>query len=131
MRFLDDERLYWDGDYCLSFLRELETPAQDDASANPQYHLYWYGPFSTKQAFAVKSLLATQRTPPQVTLWLDADDGYAGHEENPILSSLAPDLTVRAFDPSAECRGTPLEDRPELYEGSSPVERSDIFRFVT
>jgi hypothetical protein len=128
---LDDERLYWDADYCLRFLRELETPGQDDGSVSPQYHLYWYGPFSTKQAFAVKSLLATQRTPPEITLWLDAENGYAGHEQNTILGSLASELTVRAFDPSLECRGTPLEDRPELYEDCSPVKRSDLFRLVT
>jgi hypothetical protein len=46
---------------------------------------------------------------------------------------------VRPFDPSVECRGTPLkdspelylEDSPELYQGDSLVARFDVFRLVT
>lgn len=131
MRFLTDERLYRDTEYCLRFLRELKTSTHDDAAAGERYHLYWYGPFSRKQAFAVKSLLATQEVKPgEVWLWLDAEDGYADHQRNAILRPFAQYLSVRPFDPLVECRGTPLEDRPELYEGGSPVDRSDFFRWV-
>jgi hypothetical protein len=130
MRFLPDERLYWDADYCLRFLRELETPDEDDAPANEAYHLYWYGPFRPKQAFAVKSLLATQRRRGEVSLWLDAEHGYPGHEQNELLQSLASDISVRPFDVALECRGTPLEGRPELQENLSPLQRSDLFRLV-
>lgn len=132
MRFLADERLYWDTEYCLRFLRELERSNHDNAAAGERYHLYWYGPFSTKQAFAVKSLLATQEVKRgEVWVWLDAEDGYAGHKRNAILRPFAPHLSVRPFDPVVECRGTPLENSPELYRGVSPAARSDLFRFIT
>jgi Glycosyltransferase sugar-binding region containing DXD motif len=131
MRFLRDERLYWDAEYCLRFLRELETPNDDDVPANEPYHLYWQGPFSTKQAFAVKSVLATQRSRGEVCLWLDAEDGYPGHDRNEILRSLASEVSIRSFDPALECRGTPLEDRRELQENPDPLERANLFRLVT
>ena len=89
MRFLPDERLYWDADHCLRFLRELETPDEDDAPSGETYHLYWSGPFTHKQAFAVKSLLATQRRRGEVRLWLDPENGYPGHERNEALQSVA------------------------------------------
>ena len=131
MKFLPNKRLYWDAEYCLRFLRELETSNGDHSSPGERFHLYWHGPFSTKQAFAVKSLLATQKVGPgDVWLWLDKQDGYDGHERNPILQQLASDLLVLPFDPSVECRGTPVEDSPELYEGASAVARSDLFRLV-
>jgi Glycosyltransferase sugar-binding region containing DXD motif len=131
MRFLPDERLYWDADYCLDFLRELKPADEEEASANLRFHLYWRGAFSAKQAFAVKSIVATQRDCEEVCLWLDAEDGYDDHELNPALQGLPPLVSVRPFDPSAECLGTPLEDSPELYESLNPVFRSDLFRVVT
>ena len=131
MRFLPDERLYWDADYCLRFLRELESPDPEGISASPPFHVYWRGTFSAKQAFAVKSLVASQRGCEEVHLWLDAEDGYVGHGENSALQSLPSVVSVRPFDPSVECLGTPLEESPELYEELDPVFRSDLFRFVT
>jgi hypothetical protein len=57
MKFLADERLYSHTEECLQFLRGLRS-ACDGAGAGrrERYHLYWYGTFSLKQAFAVKSL---------------------------------------------------------------------------
>ena len=108
MRFLPDERLYRDARYCLRFLRELSASNRGDAAARERCHMYWYGPFSTKQAFAVKSLLATQDLKRcELWLWLDTEDGYAGHEQNAILRPLAPYLRVRPIDPRVESRGTP------------------------
>ncbi len=72
MRFLPDERLYWDAGHCLRFLRELETPDHGGV-AGERFHAYWQGPFTAKQAFWVKSILATQ-TNAEVWLWLDADN---------------------------------------------------------
>jgi hypothetical protein len=132
VRFLPDERLYSDTEYCLRFLRELATPGTDGTAAGERYHLYWRGRFSTKHAFAVKSLLATpDAARGEVCLWLDVEDGYEGHERNPALEPLRRRLSVRAFDPSAECRGTPFEGAPDLYREVSPTERSDLFRLVT
>jgi hypothetical protein len=130
MRFLPDERLYWDADYCLRFLRALDTPDEEDAPAGELYHLYWHGPFTAKHAFAVKSLLATQRRRGEVCLWLDAENGYPGHERNEVLQTLVSEISVRPFDPAIECRGTPLEDCRELQEHPSPLERANLFRLV-
>jgi Glycosyltransferase sugar-binding region containing DXD motif len=130
MRFLPDERLYWDADYCLRFLRELETPDEDDAPADEPYHLYWHGPFTFKQAFSVKSLLATQRRRGEVCLWLDAENGYPGYERNEILRTLGSDVSVRPFDAEVECRGTPLEGRTDLQKHPSPLERANLLRLV-
>ena len=131
MRFLPDERLYWDADHCLRFLRELEVPDEDEAPAGEPYHLYWSGPFTNKQAFAVKSLLATQRRRGEVCLWLDAENGYPGHERNEALRSLASEISVRPFDAALECRGTPLEGRSQLQEHPFPLERANLLRLVT
>lgn len=131
MRFLPDERLYWDADHCLRFLRELEPPDEDDAPSGEPYHLYWSGPFTNKQAFAVKALLATQRRRGEVCLWLDPENGYPGHERNEALQSVASEISVKPFDPALECRGTPVEGRTELLEHPSPLERANLLRLVT
>ena len=130
MRFLPDERLYWDADYCLRFLRDLEMPDEEDAPTGETYHLYWRGPFTTKHAFAVKSLLATQGRRGEVCVWLDAENGYPGHEQNEALQSVASEISVMAFDPAVECRGTPLEGRTELQQHPSPLEQANLFRLV-
>src|SRR5215212_8485466 len=98
MRFMPDERLYSDADYCLRYLREAET-ANRAVPGGERYHLYWSGLFSEKQAFAVKSVLATQDVGDgDVWLWLDAANGYEAHERNRVLAPLLPHLTVRPFD---------------------------------
>ena len=131
MRFLPDERLYWDADHCLRFLRGLETPDEEDAPTGELYHLYWSGPITNKHAFAIKSLLATQRHRGEVCLWLDAENGYPGHERNEALQPLLPEISVRPFDPVLECRDTPIEDRTDLQEHPSPLERANLLRLVT
>ncbi len=132
MRFLADERLYRETEHCLRWLRELprEAPYEQPGLREP-CHLYWRGSFTPKQAFAVKSFLATQdleRT--DLWLWLDGEDGYAGHEENRFLRPLLPHLRVKRFDLDVEAAGTPVERRPDLYHGLDSVKRSDLFRFV-
>jgi len=131
VRFLDDERLYWDADHCLRFLRALDVPDPGDLPTGDAFHMYWQGPLSAKHAFAIKSVLATQPGHGEVCLWLDAEHGYAGHEANQVLGSLAPRITVREFDPAAESRGTPVEDSPELQHHPSPSGRANLFRLVT
>jgi hypothetical protein len=131
VRFLPDERLYSDAAYCLRYLRDLDTTPQSGPGGE-RFHLYWSGPFSAKQAFAVKSILATQHVGDGgVCLWLDPEDGYADHERNPVLAPLLPHVSVRPFDPVTECRGTPLEGSPELYEGVTLTARSDLVRVLT
>jgi hypothetical protein len=132
MRFLADERLYSRTGDCLRFLRGLGGHSDETAARAPErYHLYWRGPFSLKQAFAVKSFLATQDLESsELWLWLDGEHGYDGHEENPLLGPLLPFLRVRRFDPEVEARDTPVERRPDLHEGVGPAARSDFFRHL-
>jgi hypothetical protein len=129
MLFLGDERLYWDAQYCLDYLRSLEVP--DDVPGGETYHLYWQGPFTAKQAFSVKSLLATQQTRGEVILWLDAENGYPAHEDNPILRSLASEISIRPFDPAGDCIGTPLEGNTELQQHPDPLQQANLLRLAT
>ena len=131
MRFLPDERLYSDAEYCLAFLRDLESPDEDGAPRDEPFHLYWSGPFTAKQAFSVKSLLATQSIHGEVFLWLDPENGYADRDRNPILRSLASEISIRPFDPELDCRGTPLEGRTDLQQHPSPLERANLLRLAT
>jgi hypothetical protein len=131
MRFLSDLRLYADTDACLRFLRNHTSPALASTDADPErYHLYWRGTFGPKQAFVLKSFLATQHQPgTDLWLWLDADSGYDGHTDNPYLQPLLGAVTVKRFAPSAESLDTPVAERDDLYEVPT-VLRSDFFRYV-
>jgi hypothetical protein len=115
MKFLSDDKLYASTKHCLQFLRRFSCT---DAPSTPieRCHLYWCSDFALKQAFAIKSFLATQdlqRT--QLWLWLDAREGYEGFRDNPLLRPLLPFINVKRFDADAEAEGTPLEKTPALY----------------
>jgi hypothetical protein len=129
MRLLDDERLYWDAGHCLRFLREL--PAAGHRPPPELFHVYWQGTFSAKHAFSVRSILATQPERGEIILWLDPEDGYPEHRQNPHLRELASEISIRPFIPSRECRGTPLEGRTDLQQDPSPLERANLVRLVT
>jgi hypothetical protein len=133
MRFLGDEQLYRQTETCLSFLRQLGAGPGGIAPVSPpeRFHLYWHGPFGLKQAFAVKSFLATQDlASSRLCLWLDVEAGYTDHVANPVLRPLLPFLEVRPFDPTVETEGTPLAGRVDLHAYGKPVARSDLARFV-
>ena len=132
MKFLANGRLYAHTEECLQFLRGLRNPFDGaDTGRRERYHLYWYGTFSLKQAFAVKSFLATQDLErSELWLWLDGERGYAGYQENRFLRPLLRFLQVKHFDPETEAQDTPLERRAELYQGVNLAARSDFFRFV-
>ena len=68
-------------EYCLQFLRELDAETtKAGLQTVERYHMYWHGTFSSKQAFAVKSFLATQDlNNSELWLWLDSENGYAGY----------------------------------------------------
>jgi hypothetical protein len=131
VRFLADERMYTETDACLRFLRELSGgPAQLAPGTRERYHLYWRGPFSRKQAFTVKSFLATQDLDESdLWLWLDRE-AAPGYDENQYLLPLRPFLELRRFDPEIEVRDTPIDGSPDLYRDVSPTVRSDLFRHV-
>jgi hypothetical protein len=116
----------------LQYLRETNGHSDD---CIPQllerYHMYWYGAFSLKQAFAVKSFLATQDLEnSKLWLWLDIENGYTDYEENLYLRPFLSFLHVRCFDPEVEVPNTPLERMPDLYDGVRLASRSDFFRHV-
>jgi hypothetical protein len=115
MKLLVDEPLYTRTEECLRFLRELGGGRDDGAERAPErYHLYWQGGLGLKQAFAVKSILATQDlASAELWLWLDAKRGHEGHAENPLLRPLLPFLRVRRFDPKVEARQFDDEFRPK------------------
>ena len=132
MTVLADDRLYRDVEHCLSLLRQLEVePARAQPAAIELFHYYWHGELGLKQAFALKSFLATQDlTRSELWLWLDGERGYPGHDENRYLRPLLPFLTVRRFDPAAEVRSTLLEGYPAVYQGSRPIARADLLRHI-
>jgi glycosyl transferase-like sugar-binding protein len=133
MRFLPDEYLYVRTEACLRFLRQVGTGPGVVApgSTSERFHLYWHGPFARKQAFTVKSFLATQDLAgSRLWLWLDSEAGYADHAENPVLRPLLPFLEVRRFDPALETEDTPLAGRPDLHRDGDPVARSNLARFA-
>jgi hypothetical protein len=93
--------------------------------------MYWYGDFSSKQAFTVKSFLATQDLGnSELWLWLDAESGHAGHNDNPYLRPFLPFLNVMRFDPEVEAKDSPLERSRDLYLDLDPTRRSNFFRFA-
>lgn len=132
MRFLDDPSLYRSTARCLDYLRALGPPPEPTPGRDREpLHVYWQGPFGRKPALAVKSALATQdgrRT--ELWLWLDAETGYEGHEESPFLRPLLPLLRVRPWRLAVEAAGTPLAERPELFERARPAQRSDYVRLL-
>jgi hypothetical protein len=132
MRFLADDLLYHRTEECLQWL--LQISAENPATASggcERCHLYWYGNVSLKQAFTVKSFLATQDLDStELWLWLDGERGYAGYEKNPLLRPLLPYVQVRRFDAKIEIADTPVERSPQLYEGVNPTLRSNLFRHV-
>lgn len=129
MRFLPDKQLYTDTDRCLAWLEESSFDAVD-----PPYeecHVYVHGSIGPKQTLVLKSFLATQDCDRLgLTLWIDRDDGYAGHMSSAALVPLLSHLRVRPYDPVEQSRGTPLEDRLDLYAGSEPTARSNFARLT-
>jgi len=97
MRVLADGQFSRRTEECLQWLLQIsaESPATVSGGCE-RCHLYWNGDFSLKQAFAVKSFLATQDlNSTELWLWLDDEGGYAGYEENPLLHPLLPYVQVR------------------------------------
>lgn len=132
MKFLPDERLYSRTEYCLQYLRELNAETtKAGLQTVERYHTYWHGAFSSKQAFAVKSFLATQDlNNSELWLWLDSENGYAGYENNAHLKPFLSFISVKHFDPDAEARDTPLAEKTELFTRVAPTQRSDFLRHV-
>ena len=78
MKLLADDRLYTHTDHALKLLRALGTTGAPRTSDPERFHMFWRGRFGAKQAFAIKSFLATQDLQQsELWLWLHAQDaGY-------------------------------------------------------
>jgi hypothetical protein len=130
LRFLPDKRLYSDTSYCLSKLNGLPDERETAPTEVERFHFYWKGSFGPKQAFALKSLLATQRPGTfELWLWLDYQDGYDDYAKNPLLRPLLPLISVKRFVPVDEARGTPLEGRDEHWKRRT-VKVSNFLRHI-
>ena len=132
MKFLPSKQLYSNTENCLRYLRELTVDTEYTVPRKAErYHMYWYGIFSSKQAFAIKSFLATQDLESsELWLWLDIENGHTGHQDNPLLQPFMNHIQVNCFDPKTESLNTPLENMSNLFTGVSPASRSDFSRHV-
>jgi hypothetical protein len=132
MKFLPHEQLYLRTEDCLRYLRDLPREPRIGPPRPPaRFHLYRYGPFTRKAAFAVKSFLATQDLASvELWVWLDEEHGYSGWRDDALLRPLLPFVELRRYEPEAEARDTPLERRVDLYRNLQPRARSDAFRLL-
>jgi hypothetical protein len=127
MRFLADEALYASAADCLRAVREWRDEP-DAVDVPTPYHVYWASRFGRKQAFAVKSFLATHDPArSRLWLWLDAEHGDGDAE---LLAPLAPFVDVRTYDPAVEARDTPLDGLDELSAGHITHRRSNVCRLL-
>jgi hypothetical protein len=131
MKLLADDRLYTDTDYALQYLRALPTSGPPRTPEPGRLHLYWRGRFGAKQAFSIKSFLATQDLQQsELWLWLHAQDGYPGYADAPALRPLLPFLQLRRFHPVDEARGTPFERRTGVYREERRADEANYFRHL-
>lgn len=73
-------------------------------------HTYWYGSFGRKQAFSVKSFLATQNLDKvELWLWLDEESGYDNYETNPYIKEILPLIKVKHYNPHKDLVGSRFE----------------------
>jgi len=71
MRYLPDERLYFDIRYCLDFAKSI-TSVPSFLPEPVIFHFYWRGQCNRKVAFAINSFRVTQ-DPTRTALWLWID----------------------------------------------------------
>lgn len=80
-------------------------------------HAYWHGLFGRKQAFSVKSFLATQDLGKvELWLWLDEDNGYEGYEKNEWLKPLLPHIKVLSYNPSKRLEGSRFQNQKWIFD---------------
>ncbi len=148
-KHLPDKKLYTDNAYARQVLangfelNKAEGTGTRQPGEKTAFHSYWYGKVGRKQAFSIKSFLVTQNLERcEVILWLDISNGFDGYGRNPYLMPLLPFITVKAFDPKPEIKGTPWENSINLIDhkkegadgrmedGVDLAKRADAFRFI-
>jgi hypothetical protein len=119
VRFLPQERFYRRTEDCLAYLRELVAEDENGCRPFQRYHMYWFGPFGRKPAFAVKSFLATQDPGRgELWLWLDADEGYEGHQDNEFLARSSPISRSGGSARAPRRAARPWNGRPAVFTGT-------------
>lgn len=108
----------------------LEPAAGAIADEKIIAHSYWYGEFGRKQAFCLKSFLATQdRERLELWLWLDEAAGYDNYEANPWLQPLLPYIATRPYNPEKAIAGSPFERTKRVFCQQEWLPgRADAFR---
>ena len=111
--------LYHDWQKALAFCRTLPDVSPREPVT---FHMFWRErrrgvfrkarPFGRKQALPVKAFFATQDLD-RCSLVLWSDDDLTGNE---WLKPFASSLTFRIYRPEDEVRGTPIADRPAVYD---------------
>lgn len=93
------------------------------------FHTYWKGEFGRKQAFSVKSLLATQVDYKyEVWLWLDSKDKKL-NSSNKYLNELRKYIVIKYYNPKENLLNHPFNKILFLFEDYSNLAfRADGFR---
>ena len=94
--------------------KRTETPQKQEEKEPFVFHSYWQYGFGRKQAFSVKSLLATQKSffqgNPNATVMIWTEEKANETAKNPWFQQMASlGVQIRHYDPVAEAVGTPLE----------------------
>lgn len=94
------------------------------------FHTYWYGKFDRKQAFSIKSLLATQKKYPYVVwLWLDEETLHENNQDNKYVRELDDFIEVKYYSPKKAADSRGFEKLRILMEEDSYLAyRADAFR---
>uniref|UniRef100_A0A7S4BK97 Uncharacterized protein n=1 Tax=Chrysotila carterae TaxID=13221 RepID=A0A7S4BK97_CHRCT len=126
-----------------SYLPQPSTPPRE-VERRVLVHTYWYGPFGSRPALGVKSVLVTQDSNRfQPVVWVDAHAYRQGGES---VASISADLLelenhgakVRYFHYAREVIGTPLEGKWDNIYEQDPKRRwwpalrtaSDVVRYI-
>ena len=130
-KHLPDDKLYVDNEFCLHFLSQdlINTQVLQEKTGQI-FHTYWHGLIGEKQAFSIKSVLATQ-TNSKVWLWIDKKS-WNMNINNPVLQDLKNYIEIKYYDVYAEIKNTPFESLNKLH-WSQYIDlalRADVFRII-
>lgn len=97
------------------------------------FHAYWNGEFTEKQAFSIKSFLATQNLSfYELCLWLDETNGYEVYQSNPLITQFEGRIRIKPFNFKKEIEGTPFEKIRAFILGQKDLPaKGDDFRIIT
>jgi hypothetical protein len=128
LRFLPNPRLYTDYTYYTAHPEwiDLLGPGRGDGGHTLLYHCYWEGDLLEHHALSLRSLLLTQRGSHEVWVW--RRPGTEAQDAGFLDRLHDPRVRRQEYVPAELCRGTVLEDRPELLSGLPPALASDAFR---